>query len=116
MPNHKKLKALMKERGLNFHDIARITGHSYQSVKTMLQPSKELPRWMNLVLHVWEGEKKKMKSNVSGLFVLYRTNGILEVYWNGKEFQPHKDGCPSYEWYKANEYAKVLGSHFTDAE
>jgi hypothetical protein len=58
MTDHEKLKALMKERGLNFHDIARITGHSYQSVKTMLQPNKELPRWMNLVLYIWEGGEK----------------------------------------------------------
>lgn len=54
MTDHEKLKALMKERGLNFFDIAKITGHSYQSVKTMLQPNKELPRWVNLVLYVWE--------------------------------------------------------------
>ena len=59
MTDHEKLKALMKERGLNFHDISRITGHSYQSVKTMLQPNKELPRWVKLVLYVWEGGKKE---------------------------------------------------------
>tara|TARA_X000001382_G_C3155783_1_gene174498 strand:+ start:894 stop:1199 length:306 start_codon:yes stop_codon:yes gene_type:complete len=54
--DHQKLKALMKERGLNFHDIAEITGHSYNSVKSMLQPNKELPRWVKLVLHVWENK------------------------------------------------------------
>ena len=60
MTDHEKLKALMKERGLNnFHDIARITGHSYQSVKTMLQPNREIPRWVKLVLYVWEDGKKE---------------------------------------------------------
>ena len=56
MTDHEKLKALMKERGLNYHDISKITGHSYYSVKSMLQPKAELPRWVNLVLYVWENE------------------------------------------------------------
>ena len=65
MTDHQKLKTLMKERDLNFHDIARITGHRYQSVKTMLQPNKELPRWVKLVLYVWEGGgKRKLKITV----------------------------------------------------
>ena len=49
------------------------------------------------------------------MFVLYRTNGILEVFWNGKEWQQGKENCPTYSWDKANEYAKVLGCKFTDA-
>lgn len=56
MTDHEKLKALMNELGLNFHDIAKITGHNYNSVKSMLQPNKKLPRWMMLVLHVWESK------------------------------------------------------------
>jgi len=59
MTNHQKLKALLKDRGLSYHDISDITGHSYNSVKSMLQPNKELPRWMKLVLFVWEGGKKE---------------------------------------------------------
>jgi hypothetical protein len=59
MTDHQKLKALMKERGLNFFDIAEITGHSYNSVKSMLQPNRELPRWVKLVLYVWEGGQKE---------------------------------------------------------
>jgi hypothetical protein len=61
MTDHEKLKALMKERGLNFFDIAKITGHSYNSVKSMLQPNRELPRWVKLVLYVWEGKQKQNK-------------------------------------------------------
>ena len=59
MTDHQKLKALMKERGLSYYDIARITGHSYNSVKSMLQPKKELPRGVTLVLYGWEGGKKE---------------------------------------------------------
>lgn len=56
MTDHEKLKALMKERGLSYYDIAEITGHSYNSVKSMLQPNKEIPRWVKLVLYVWDGK------------------------------------------------------------
>ena len=58
MTDHQKLKALMKELGLNYHDVSKITGHSYDSIKTMLQPNKDLPRWMKLVLYVWERRDK----------------------------------------------------------
>ena len=58
MNDHEKLKALMKDLGLSYHDIAKITGHTYNSVKSMLQPSRDIPRWMNLVLFVWENKKK----------------------------------------------------------
>lgn len=54
MTDHEKLKALMKERGLNFFDIAEITGHSYNSVKSMLQPKKEVPRWVKLILYLYD--------------------------------------------------------------
>lgn len=58
--NHKSLKALMKELGLSYYDIAEITGHSYNSVKSMLQPNQPLPRWVKLVLYVWIESKKKI--------------------------------------------------------
>ncbi len=58
MTDRENLKALMKELGLSYQDIANITGHSYNSVKSMLQPNREIPRWMNLVLYVWN---KKIK-------------------------------------------------------
>lgn len=57
MTDHEKLKTLMNELGLSYHDIAKITGHTYNSVKSMLQPSREIPRWVNLVLYVWDKKK-----------------------------------------------------------
>ena len=56
--DHEKLKALMKERGLNYFDIAKITGLTYNTVKTSLQPNREVPRWVKLVLYVWENKEK----------------------------------------------------------
>jgi len=54
--------------------------------------------------------------SVSGLFVLYKTNKLIESFWNGKEWQMNKDNCPTYSWDKANEYAEVMGCSFTDVE
>lgn len=57
MTDQQKLKALMKKLGLNYFDIARITGLKYDSVKTSLQPNAELPRWVNLVLYVYDNKE-----------------------------------------------------------
>lgn len=53
MIDHEKLKAILKSEGLNYHDIAKITGHSYGSVKNMLQPNKPVPRWLKLLIHIY---------------------------------------------------------------
>ena len=52
MDEQKKL-SLFKKKYSNI-EIAKITGHSYNSVKSMLSPGKKLPRWFKLVLHIWE--------------------------------------------------------------
>ena len=57
MTDHEKLKALKKDLGLSLKDISEITGHSYDSVRTMLKPSSDLPRWVALVLYVWENKE-----------------------------------------------------------
>ena len=59
MTDHEKLKAIMAEHNLNFRKISEITGHTYLSVKTMLQPNKPVPKWIKLLLHVWEQSKLK---------------------------------------------------------
>ena len=59
MTDQEKLKAIMEEHNLNFHKIADITGHTYMSVKTILQPNKPVPRWIKLLFHVWEQSKRK---------------------------------------------------------
>lgn len=51
---HADFKAMKKELGLTNADIAEIIGLSVDSVKTMTQPSKELPTWAKAMLHVWK--------------------------------------------------------------
>ena len=51
-------KRMMSEMKLNFHDVSNITGHSYNSVKSMLQPNGNFPRWAKMILYVWEGWQK----------------------------------------------------------
>ncbi len=69
MNDHQKLKALLKELGLNYHDIARITGLKYGSIKNQLQPKKKIPSWLYLVLYIDDGysikRKKKYIQNTS---------------------------------------------------
>ena len=52
MTEQEKLKTILKEKGLNYKKVSEITGHSYDSVKSMLQPGKPVPRWCKLLIHV----------------------------------------------------------------
>lgn len=63
MEDREKLKAVLKACGLtrpgernkpDFDKIAKITGHSRDSLKSMLAPSKHIPRWLKLTVYVWE--------------------------------------------------------------
>ena len=40
--------------GLTNSDIAKITGNSSDSVKSVTQPNKEIPRWLKLAIVVYE--------------------------------------------------------------
>lgn len=56
---HERYKAMKKELGLTNSDIAEITGNSADSVKSVTQPNKEIPRWLKLAIVVHERWKKK---------------------------------------------------------
>ena len=56
---HERYKAMKKESGLTNSDIAEITGNSADSVKSVTQPNKEIPRWLKLAIVVHERWKKK---------------------------------------------------------
>ena len=56
---HERYKAMKKELGLTNSDIAEITGNSADSVKSVTQPNKEIPRWLKLAIVVHERCKKK---------------------------------------------------------
>ena len=48
-----ELKAELKKLGLKtYKDIAAVTGHTEGSLKDMMQPGKQIPRWGRLVLYV----------------------------------------------------------------
>lgn len=51
---HADFKAMKKKLDLTNADIANITGLSVDSVKTMTQPSKELPSWAKAMIYVWK--------------------------------------------------------------
>lgn len=51
---HKRFKAMKLELGLTNSDIADITGNSADSVKSVTQPNKEIPRWLKLAIVVYE--------------------------------------------------------------
>ncbi|MBK7097788.1 MAG: hypothetical protein IPH58_04875 [Sphingobacteriales bacterium] len=59
---HERFKAMKKELGLTNSDIAKITGNSADSVKSVTQPNKEIPRWLKLAIVVHERWKKKCSS------------------------------------------------------
>jgi len=66
MTDYQKLKSLLNERGLckpsgsiDYRKISEITGHSYDSVKTMLQTNRDIPRWAKLILYVFDSGEKE---------------------------------------------------------
>ena len=51
---HNRYKAMKTVLGLTNSDIADITGNSADSVKSVTQPNKEIPRWLKLAIVVYE--------------------------------------------------------------
>ena len=53
-----RYKAMKKGLGLTNADIAEITGNTVDSIKSVTQPNKDLPRWLNLAIYVFERMSK----------------------------------------------------------
>ena len=51
---HKRYKSMKSGLGLTNSDIADIIGNSSDSVKSVTQPNKEIPRWLKLAIVVYE--------------------------------------------------------------
>ena len=51
---HKRYKEMKSGLGFTNSDIADITGNSADSVKSVTQPNKEIPRWLKLAIVVYE--------------------------------------------------------------
>ena len=56
---HDRYKAMKSELGLTNFDIADITGNSADSVKSVTQPNKDIPRWLKLAIVVYERMQAK---------------------------------------------------------
>lgn len=57
MTEHQKFRVVLKELGLNYYDLATLLGMSYNSVKTLLAPSKELPKWAKTMIYTFEHKR-----------------------------------------------------------
>jgi len=51
---HERYKEMKSGLGLTNSDIADVTGNSADSVKSVTQPNKEIPRWLKLAIVVYE--------------------------------------------------------------
>ncbi len=56
MNEHIKFKSLKKSLNLTNADIAKITGSTTDSIKSVTQPNKELPRWLKFAIYVFESK------------------------------------------------------------
>lgn len=53
-PTHEDWKTYKRERNLTNEDVAKIVGSTADSVKSMTQPNKELPKWAISMLYEWK--------------------------------------------------------------
>lgn len=51
---HNRFKSMKSGLELTNSDIADITGNSADSVKSVTQPNKQIPRWLKLAIVVYE--------------------------------------------------------------
>lgn len=64
MTEHERYKAMKEGLKLTNSDIAEITGNSAESIKTVTQKNKQLPRWVKLSIYIYEKfNQSKTKSN-----------------------------------------------------
>lgn len=57
MTDQQKVKAIMKELGIkSLKDLAEILGYTYDSTRSIFGPKGKLPRWVNLLIYVWENK------------------------------------------------------------
>tara|TARA_R110001592_G_scaffold337508_1_gene624217 strand:+ start:10551 stop:10742 length:192 start_codon:yes stop_codon:yes gene_type:complete len=59
---HNRYIAMKKELGLTNSDISEITGNTPDSIRTVTQKNKELPRWIKLSIYVYEKYNQSNKT------------------------------------------------------
>ncbi len=57
---HKRYREMKKGLGYTNLDIAEITGHTPDTIKSITQPNREFPRWMKLAIVIYEHKKMRM--------------------------------------------------------
>lgn len=60
---HTRYKAMKKALGMTNADIAGIMGGTVESVRTTTQPSKNAPRWLKLVVVIYERMSEGQKED-----------------------------------------------------
>ncbi|MCH9621038.1 MAG: hypothetical protein S4CHLAM20_04520 [Chlamydiia bacterium] len=56
MNKHEEFKIMMSSLGLSYRDLADMIDLEYSSLKSMLAPSKDLPRWALSMLIVFNNK------------------------------------------------------------
>lgn len=51
---HNRFKEMKSGLRLTNSDIAEITGNSADSIKSVTQPNKQIPRWLRLAIVIYE--------------------------------------------------------------
>lgn len=50
----KKLKKILKEKGITYKQVAEITGLTYNSVRVMMSGKASASKWIKLIIHLNE--------------------------------------------------------------
>lgn len=56
---HKELKQMMEDLRVTPKFISSITGHTENSIRVMLSPGANIPRWVKFTIWVWKEMKKR---------------------------------------------------------
>ncbi|WP_114752279.1 hypothetical protein [Pleomorphovibrio marinus] len=63
MTDHEKFKALLQSVGLSYKQLAKELGLTHDSVKSLVAPAKELPKWAKSMLLVADRLKLKKQDH-----------------------------------------------------
>ena len=114
--NDQLFRAFFKRNGINVRGIANESPVNYFYLIGLINGNRISDKIKEKLLPIMrrygynEWLQDMFAPDPDGRFVLYKD----DLYWNGKEFQPHKHNIPKYEWGKASEFSELLGCEFGD--
>lgn len=59
---NERLDEMKMDLGWDHKKIAEISGHTYNSVKSMTAPNAKFPRWLKVAIVVYEVMKRRMEA------------------------------------------------------